>query len=131
MKNHCGNCPNVPDYFLRGQFDDVAKPEPAVVQLRFCRLPFGLKPSLFILGATINKHASLFQNTEPHIAQTLQRMYADDLSCGADSASEVLEIMHKSKALMEQAGFNLCTFSSNNPTVHSEIATLEGVTKGS
>ena len=118
------------DYLRFLWVDDVAKPEPAVVQLRFCRLPFGLKPSPSILGATINKHASLFQNTEPHIAQILQCMYADDLSCGADSASEVLEIMHKSKAIMKQAGFNLCKFKSNDPTVRSEIAKLEGVTKG-
>ena len=57
-------------------------------------------------------------------------MYAEDLSCGADSASEVLKSMHKSKASMKQAGFNLCKCKSNDPTVRSEIAKVEGVTKG-
>ena len=92
------------------------------MQFRFCRLPFGLKPSPSILGATLNKHASLFENTEPHIA--------DDLSCGAGSANAVLEIMHKSKAIMKEAGFNLCKFKSIDPEVRSEIAKLEVATKG-
>ena len=107
-------------------FDNLSEPEPAVVQLRFCRLPFGLKPSQSILGATIHKHASLFEEKEPHITQVLKRMYADDLSCGADSAKDVLKIMFQSKAIMTQAGFNLCKFKSNDPTVQSEIAKLEG-----
>ena len=83
--------------------DNLDKLEPAVVQFRFCRLPFGLKPSPSILGATLNKHASLFENTEPHIAKIIKGMYADDLSCGAGSANAVLEIMHKSKG-----PFTLC-----------------------
>ena len=85
--------------------DNVAKVEPAVVQLRFCRLPSGLKPSPSILGATLSKHASLFENTEPHIVQIIKSMYADDLSCRADSANAVLEIMHKSKVIIKQVGF--------------------------
>ena len=111
-------------------FDNLSEPEPAVVQLRFCRLPFGLKPSPSILGATIHKYASLFEEKEPHIAQVLKRMYADDLSCGADSAKEVLDIMFRSKAIMKQAGFNLCKFKSNDPTVQSEIAKLESPALG-
>ena len=117
------------DYLRFLWVDNVAKLEPAVVQLRFCRLPFGLKPSPSILGATLNKHASLFENTESHIAQIIKNMYADDLSCGADSANAVLEIMHKAKAIMRQAGFNLCKFKSNDPEVRSEIAKLEVATK--
>ena len=118
------------DYLRFLWVDNVAKLEPAVVQLRFCRLPFGLKPSPSILGATLHKHASLFENTEPHIAQIIKSMYADDLSCGADSANAVLEIMHKAKAFVRQAGFNLCKFKSNDPEVRSEIAKLEVATKG-
>ena len=117
------------DYLRFLWVDNVAKLEPAVVQLRFCRLPFGLKPSPSILGATLNKHASLFENTESHISQIIKNMYADDLSCGADSANAVLEIMHKAKAIMRQAGFNLCKFKSNDPEVRSEIAKLEVATK--
>ena len=110
--------------------DNLDKLEPAVVQFRFCRLPFGLKPSPSILGATLSKHASLFENTEPHIAKIIKGMYADDLSCGAGSANAVLEIMHKSKAIMKEADFNLCKFQSNDPEVRSEIAKLEVATKG-
>ena len=110
--------------------DNLDKLEPAVVQFRFCRLPFGLKPSPSILGATLNKHASLFENTEPHIAKIIKGMYADDLSCGAGSANAVLEIMHKSRAIMKEAGFNLCKFKSNDPEVRCEIAKLEVATKG-
>ena len=31
---------------------------------------------------------------------------------------------------MKQAGFNLSTFKSNDPTIRNEIAKLEGATKG-
>ena len=53
-------------------FDDIHKAEPSVMQLRFCRLPFGLKPSPSILGAAIHKHASLFQDEEPCVASILK-----------------------------------------------------------
>ena len=109
--------------------DNVAKLEPAVVQLHFCRLPFGLKPSPSILGATLNEHASFFENTEPHIAQIIKSIYADELSCGADSANSVPEIIHKSKAIMKHAGYKLCKFTSNDPEVRSEIAKIGVVTK--
>ena len=106
-------------------FDDIHKAEPSVIQLRFCRLPFGLKPSPSILGATIHKHASLVQEEEPHIAAILKRMYADDMTCGAETPAEAVEIFTKSKAIMKRAGFNLCKFKSNDATVLNEIAHLE------
>ena len=46
------------------------------------------------------------------------------------SANAVLEIMHKSKAIMKQAGFNLCKFKSTAPEVCSKIAKFEVATKG-
>ena len=43
-------------------YDDVKKENPSVVQLRWTRIAFGLKPSPLILGATIKQHVSLFQD---------------------------------------------------------------------
>ena len=106
-------------------FDDIHKAEPSVIQLRFCCLPFGLKPSPSILGAMIHKHAPLVQKEEPHIAAILKRMYADDMTCGAETPAEAVEIFTKSKAIMKRAGFNLCKFKSNDTIVLNEIAHLE------
>ena len=48
------------DYVRFLWFDDVTKAKLAVIQYHFARLPFGLKQSPSILGATIHKHIKSF-----------------------------------------------------------------------
>ena len=69
-------------------FDNVSKDNPSIVQLRWkylafylrwkC-LAFGLRPGPSILGATIRRHISLFQDDNPEVVNVLSRLYADDL----------------------------------------------------
>ena len=55
-------------------YDDVHKDNLSVIEFRWCRLAFGLKPSPSILGATIRKHISLFQEEHPETVEALSRL---------------------------------------------------------
>ena len=54
-------------------------------------------------------------------------MYADDMTCGAETPEEAISIVTKSKEIMKKAGLNLCKVKSYNATVLNEIASLEAV----
>ena len=118
-------------------FDDINKANPSIVQLRWCRLAFGLRPAPSILGATIRKHVSMFKEENPEVAELLSRLYADDLSCSVDTVEKGLEIYSQSKEIMSKGSFNLRKFRTNNPYLlkqfhkfDSKSATEEVVKKG-
>ena len=61
---------------------------PSIVQLRFSRLPFGLKPSPSILGGTIRKHLTAYEGEYEgeyesgkyqEVVKILSDLYVDDL----------------------------------------------------
>ena len=60
-------------------FDDISKPHPKVIQFKYCRLVFGLRPSTSILGATIKKQLLKFADDCPEVHKKLTRLYAYDL----------------------------------------------------
>ena len=95
-------------------FDDIRKPYPKVIQFKYCRLVFGLRPSPSILGATIKKHILKFADDCPEVVKILTRLYADDLSCSTNSIETALEIFHKSRDILSQGGFNLRKFRTND-----------------
>ena len=107
-------------------FDDVSKDNPSIVQLRWQRLAFGLRPAPSILGATIRKHISLFQEENPEVVNVLSRLYADDLSCGTETVEEGLQIYNGSKEIMSKGGFNLRKWKTNDPSLLQQINALEG-----
>ena len=107
-------------------FDDVSKDNPSIVQLRWKRLAFGLRPAPSILGATIRKHISLFQDDNPEVVNVLSRLYADDLSCGTETVEKGLEIYNGSKEIMSKGGFNLRKWKTNDPDLLEQINALEG-----
>ena len=73
-------------------FDDVNLPDSCIVQFRFCRLPFGLRPSPSILGGTVRKHLENYQKSHPDIVEILKELYIDDLSSGADTTEKALDV---------------------------------------
>ena len=106
-------------------FDDAGKDNPTIVQFRYCSLVFGLRCSPAILGETIRHHVSQFEEECPEVVKILNRLYADDLSCGTESGEEALEIYAKSKEIMMKGGFNLRKWNSNNKDLLSKIASME------
>lgn len=77
--------------FLWLRNPDCVKPE--IVQYRFTRLVFGLRPSPAILGATILHHLQLHKQSDPEIAELLeQSLYVDDLLTGESDEERGLSV---------------------------------------
>ena len=106
-------------------YDDVGKENPSIVHLRHNRLVFGLVSSMSILGETIRKHIVQYEERYPQVCNILKRLYADDLSCVADSREEALEIYRQSKEIMLKGGFNLRKWNTNDEQLLKEINSIE------
>ena len=92
------------------------------IQLRFCRLVFGLRPSPAILGATIDHHLNSFKDKYPEIVQQIkQSLYVDDFVSGTQTIDEAINLYKKSKSLMADGGFNLRKWHTNSALLNAEI----------
>ena len=107
-------------------FDKVDSEIPKLREFRFNRLVFGLRSSPSILGAIINHHVKLYEQTEPEMSQLLSKsFYVDDFVSGAENEDEGFEIYVKSKKIMREGGFNLRKWSSNSRKLMTKIASSE------
>ena len=105
---------------------NVYEPVPEVVQYRFARLVFGLRPSPAILGATIDHHLKINEATQPRAAKVLKDgLYVDDLVTGGENDDEALDIYKDTKGLMSVGGFNLRKWKSNSDNVMKAINRME------
>ena len=112
-------------------YDDIDKPDPSIVQFRYRRLLFGLSCSPALLGQTIRHHVGKFEDQSPEVVKLLSRLYADDLSCGAENREEGLEIYRQAKEIMAKGGFNLRKWNTNDKILLEEITSLENQGKNS
>ena len=79
---------------------------------RFCRVPFGVISSPFLLAATINYH--LAQSDLP-VARKLQRViYVDNVITGVSTPSEAKDLYVEAKGLFAAASMNLREWASNS-----------------
>lgn len=107
-------------------FKDLTAISPEIIQLRFNRLVFGLRPSPSILGETIKHHLRLYKQSEPEMAELLEKsLYVDDLVTGAESVENAFQIYKKSKKMLAEGGFNLRKWSSNSCRLLEEIKNSE------
>ena len=80
---------------------------------RFCRLPFGLTCSPFLLNAILHRHCDLLPDTE--IGDLLKRsLHVDDVSSGAQDDSSVFDLFTTFKQHLATGSFNLRKFESNS-----------------
>ena len=107
-------------------FKDVYNPKSEIVEYRFCRLVFGLRPSPAILGSTIDHHLRLYEDQSPEIVDILKNsLYVDDLISGAQNDNKALNIYKDSKQVMLDGGFNLRKWNSNSSTLMERVASVE------
>ena len=79
---------------------------------RFCRIPFGVVSSPFLLGATIVHH---LKQTNTPLANSLQRdIYVDNVVTDVQNLSEAKNLYTDAKALFVNASMNLREWSSNS-----------------
>jgi len=85
---------------------DTYEGESQILQYRFCRLPFGLKPSPALLNAVLEKHLAQYEESEPSMFRLLSRsFYADDFIGGKASIQEAKEIYSKARIALKEGGF--------------------------
>ena len=76
-------------------------PNSELVQLRFTRLVFGLRPSPAILSSTIRHHLETQKDADPQLIELLKKsLYVDDFVSGADNEKEACEISSNAKLIM-------------------------------
>ena len=79
---------------------------------RFCRIPFGMVSSPFLLGATIVHH---LKQTNTPLATSLQRdIYVDNVVTVVQNLSEAKNLYTDAKALFANPSMTLREWSSNS-----------------
>ena len=90
-----------------------------VEEYRFCRVPFGVISSPFILGATIEHHLESYQT---HLAEQMKNdIYVDNLITGTSNESEAVSLYTTSKKMFKEAAMNLREWSTNSDLVRKVI----------
>ena len=75
--------------WLKDPFPDKLE----IVEYRFNRLVFSVRPSPFILRETITHHLNLYKQVEPEMFELLSKsLYMDDLLTGGDNDEKALVI---------------------------------------
>src|SRR5699024_6788429 len=81
---------------------------------RFCRVPFGLSCSPFLLFVVIQYHLRAIYNEFPETAEFLRdKFYVDDLLASVFSFNRLKMIQSESKEIMSRAGMNLTKWRTN------------------
>ena len=108
--------------------DDVHKESPAIVQMRFTRVVFGVSASSFLLNATIRHHLEKYRDENPDLVNTLMKsIYVDDVTYGADGEDEAYKLYVLSKKVFAEGGFNLRKFVTNSSTLRQRMASHEQI----
>ena len=87
-------------------------PDPEFQTYRFTVVPFGASSSPFMLGAVLDLHLS--KSPHPVAADMRNNVYVDNILSGCSTEEELLAYYSKSRDLMNQAKFNLRSWSTNS-----------------
>ena len=95
-------------------FTDPTKPEKVEGNLsiyRFCRVPFGIICSPFLLEGTLRFH---LKKEGSHVARVISdNIYVDNVCVGADSVEEAMHLYEEAKNIFKRASMNLREWTSN------------------
>ena len=107
---------------------DVSLPAtPENIQtFRFCRVPFGVVSSPFLLAATVHHH--LKNSTCKDAPEHLKNIYVDNLFSGADTDNEAMKQYNSTKKLFSKASMNLREWASNSPIFLQQIPEADRTT---
>jgi hypothetical protein len=100
-----------------------------ILEMRFCRLVFGLRPSPALLGATTTYHLDKFKEKHPETSEIVDMikdsLYVDDFVSGEDCEEKVLKMYTEAKSITSQRGFNLRNWNSNSKPLLKKINEVE------
>ncbi|XP_071171227.1 uncharacterized protein [Mytilus edulis] len=75
------------------------------LQDRFCRVPFGIISSQFLLAATVESHLDKYQS--PIARKIKDNIFVDNFISGCTSVAESLEFYSEAKHIFQNASMNL------------------------
>ena len=99
---------------------DVNKPvtdKNNIIEYRFCRVPFGIISSPFLLGATIECH--LASHDTPIAEKIRSDIYVDNLVTGTETITEAINLYRDGKSMFEEISMNLREWITNNEQVNA------------
>ncbi|XP_060588499.1 uncharacterized protein LOC132743919 [Ruditapes philippinarum] len=86
---------------------------------RFCRVPFGIISSPFLLSATIETHLDCYGT---NVAEMLKKdIYVDNIITGVNSDEEAIMLYQTSKKMFSDAAMNLREWLTNSENVNNVI----------
>ena len=86
---------------------DKLEEEINIQMYRFCRIPFGIIYSPFLLAATIDHH---LKNCNNDVSETIRKnIYVENVITGTHSYQEVEHLYNVSKQVLKGAAMNLRT----------------------
>ena len=92
---------------------------------RFCRVPFGLISSPFLLVATIESH---LESYESEVATKLKNdIYVDNVITGADYVESAIQVYREAKSIFKEASMNIREWISSNAEVNKVIDSIDSV----
>ncbi|GFY06937.1 DUF1758 domain-containing protein [Trichonephila clavipes] len=99
--------------FTRFFWTDNLNNEPYV--LNFTRVLFGLRPSPYLLAATLKHHFKKYREQYPHTYELLNSsIYVDDLICGQNDVPDALRTTLECLQIFSDAGMLLRKWRSNS-----------------
>lgn len=90
-----------------------------VLHLRFCRVPFGVISSPFLLNATIRVH--LLKSNSGLMKQIAEDIYVDNIVTGTQTISGALSLYKEAKQSFDKLSMNLREWNSNSKELVSSI----------
>ena len=94
-----------------------------IQEYRFCRVPFGVISSPFLLGATIEHH---FDSYDSDVADKIKNgIYVDNLITGVNCVSEAKALYTEAKAMFNEGSMNLRAWISHNVEVNATFTTAD------
>ena len=112
--------------FLWLKDSDQSRVENGNIQkYRFCRVPFGLISSPFLLGATIESH---LESYETEVATKLKNdIYVNNVMTGANFVESAIQVYREAKSIFKEASMNLREWISSNAEVNKVIDSVDSV----
>ena len=91
-------------------------------EYRFCRAPFGVSSSPFLLNATLRHHFEKTVVDDVDFLKLLnQSFYVDDLISGGNSEEEVINLAGRVVSVLKEAGMKMHKFNSNHEGVRNTL----------
>lgn len=95
--------------------------EQNLLHLRFCRLPFGIISSPFLLTATIHHHLNKYNPKLGLVEKIAKQCYVDNLVSGTNSEDEAIKLYKDAKKAFEDISMNIRDWNSNHKKLLNEI----------